>query len=174
MSTTESPHDRAYRRLERMRADPGRLSLRELDGIVDVIVAGGLGGRHAQDADPLRIVSIDVEGNVFSFSPELVGTSDPRYGDFRFGNVLVDSLDAIAGRIRESNLYAAIRAGISACEQSCSYFRYCGGGSPCNKLGETGSLLSTETMFCRLMRQSLLEVVLEEIESAARHSGICQ
>jgi uncharacterized protein len=86
------------------------------------------------------------------------------YGDFCFGNVLTDNLETIAARIRASRFHADIRAGIEACASRCVWFDWCGGGSPCNKLAETGSVRSTETMFCRLMRQSLLDVVLGMIE----------
>jgi uncharacterized protein len=150
--------------LERMRGDPERLNLREMQDMLSVIREKGLHGRHAQDADPMRILSVDVAGNVASFSPELLGTTNPIYGNFCFGNVLVDDLGTIAARIHGSRLHADIQAGIAACAQNCAWFTWCGGGSPCNKLAETGSLLSTETMYCRLTRQALLDVVLGLIE----------
>jgi uncharacterized protein len=152
--------------LKRMRDNPGRLALRELDGAMQVIGARGLHGRRAQDAEPMRILSIDLAGNVFTFSPELLGTRDDRYGDFCFGNLLTDTLDVIATNIARSRLLADIRAGIDACQRTCVWFEYCGGGSPCNKLGETGAVTTTETMFCRLMRQTLFDVVLEILETA--------
>ena len=82
-------------------------------------------------------------------------------------------MEIIADRIRQSRLWSDIRAGIDACEKSCAWFDWCGGGSPCNKIAETGSVISTETMFCRLMRQSLLEVVLGMIEEEMS-SGVAQ
>ena len=42
---------------------------------------------------------------------------------------------------------------------------YCGGGSPSNKLYENGRVVSTETMFCRLAQQVLLDETLETIEA---------
>ena len=73
--------------IERMRRDPGRIRLRELQNALSVIRDSGLHGRRAQDAEPFRILSVDVSGSVATFSPELIGTSSPIYGDFSFGNV---------------------------------------------------------------------------------------
>lgn len=151
----------------RMAAEPGRLHLREASDMLGVIRARGLHGRRAQDADPLRIVSIGVDGQVSSFSPELLGTQDERYGNFIFGSVLTDSLASVHGRIESSAMLADIKAGIEACSKTCLYFDYCGGGSPCNKLGETSQLRATETVFCRLMRQDLLEATLRMVETMA-------
>jgi uncharacterized protein len=152
--------------LARMMAEPDRLSLREFSNMLDVIKSQGLNGRRAQDAEPMRIISIDVSGRVSSFSPELLGVRDPRYNDFVFGDIRLDSLETIEQRIIRSALLADIEAGIEACAQSCAYFDFCGGGSPCNKLGEWNNLRSTQTLFCRLMRRELLEAVLEILESA--------
>ncbi|MDF2973971.1 MAG: putative arylsulfatase regulatory protein, partial [Microvirga sp.] len=41
---------------------------------------------------------------------------------------------------------------------------YCGGGAPANKLFENGDFATTETLYCRLTKQTLLEVVLADLE----------
>src|SRR5262249_29556844 len=41
---------------------------------------------------PLAMLNVDSHGNVSSFSPELLGMKDARYGDFLLGNILRDSL----------------------------------------------------------------------------------
>jgi uncharacterized protein len=43
----------------------------------------------------------------------------------------------------------------------------CGGGAPVNKYFENGSFVSTETLFCRLNRKVLLDVVLDKLERGA-------
>lgn len=149
--------------LARMQAAPGAIALREWERALAVIRAGGI-APAGQETEPLRIVSVDASGNVSTFSPEFLGMSDPRYGDFCFGNVLSEDFEAIAARALASPLALDIRAGIAACERSCAWFRYCGGGSPSNKLFENGDVASTETMFCRLVQQVLLDRVLETIE----------
>jgi uncharacterized protein len=157
--------------LERVASEPGRLMLREASDMLEVIRARGLHGRRAQDAEPLRILSIDVEGRASSFSPELLGIRNPHYEDFIFGDIRHDSLAVIEERIARSALLADIEAGIEACARSCAYFSFCGGGSPCNKLGELNNLRATETLFCRLMRQELLEATLEMVENAMVRPG---
>lgn len=147
----------------RMQAAPGAIALREWERALAVIRARGI-APEGQETEPLRIVSVDVAGNVSTFSPEFLGLRHPRYGDFCFGNVLSDEFETIAARALASPLASDIRAGITACERSCAWFRYCGGGSPSNKLSENGSVVSTETMFCRLVQQALLDEVLETIE----------
>jgi uncharacterized protein len=57
-----------------------------------------------------------------------------------------------------------IRRGVEACERTCRYFRWCGGGAPANKLFETGRFDATETMHCRLTRQVVLDEVIAGLE----------
>jgi uncharacterized protein len=148
----------------RMQREPGTIVLREWERAIAVIRARGT-TPCGQETEPLRILSVGVAGDVGSFSPEFLGMDDRRYGDLTFGNVLTDDIETITSRILASSLARDIRAGIAACERSCAWFRYCGGGSPSNKLYENGSVASTETMFCRLAQQVLLDVALETIEA---------
>ena len=150
--------------LERLAAAPGLVTLREATDMLAVIRMNGLHGRRAQDAEPMRIVSVAVDGRVSTFSPELLGVADARYGDFVFGNVVTDSLESIYQRVARSAMLTDINAGIENCARECVYFRYCGGGSPCNKIGEKADLRATETLFCRLMRKEMLESVLALLE----------
>ncbi len=64
-------------------------------------------------------------------------------------------------------IHGDIVAGVRRCEETCSYFSMCGGGAPVNKYFENGSFVSTETLFCRLNRQTLLDVVLDKLERGA-------
>lgn len=173
--TGRSLHDDGYaaafgrflkRFLSRMSLEPGRIELRELDGALAVIRDRGLAG-GGQETRPMGILSIDIHGNVASFSPEFLGMRHPKYGDFCFGNVLKDDMDAIAERIRHSTLCHDIAAGVEACRQECAWFAYCGGGAPSNKLYENGTVESTETAFCRLTRQMVLDAVMTELEARA-------
>ena len=47
---------------------------------------------------------------------------------------------------------------------TCEYFGFCGGGAPVNKYSENGSFDSTETLFCRLNRKVLVDVILGKLE----------
>ena len=110
---------------------------------------------------PLAMLNVDSHGNVSSFSPELLGMKDERYGDFLLGNVTRDSLADIYRNCLASRLHRDIQQGVQACAQSCQYFSVCGGGSPVNKLFENGSFTGTTTSFCTLINQVPIDVILE-------------
>jgi uncharacterized protein len=40
----------------------------------------------------------------------------------------------------------------------------CGGGAPVNKYFENGSFDSTETMFCRLNRKAIVDVIVAKLQ----------
>lgn len=113
----------------------------------------------------MRILSVSADGRVSSFSPELLGMTDPRHGDFTFGNLLHDPIGLITERVLASRLAADISRGVAACGRGCAHFRFCGGGSPSNKLYENGSFASTETRYCQMTRQAVIEVALDLFEA---------
>jgi uncharacterized protein len=110
---------------------------------------------------PLAMLNVDSHGNVSSFSPELLGMKDARYGDFLLGNILRDSLADIYRKCLGSALHRDIQSGVQACARSCEYFSVCGGGSPVNKLFENGSFTGTTTSFCTLINQVPIDLILE-------------
>jgi uncharacterized protein len=116
-----------------------------------------------QQADPFAIVSVDCDGNLSTFSPELLGMEHPGYASFNFGNLLTDDFETIARRVEESKLYADIRAGIERCSKECQYYKLCGGGPPANKIYENDSADSTETVYCRT-QQVAVDIVLDLLE----------
>ena len=110
---------------------------------------------------PLRIVTIAWNGDISTFSPELLALSGPQAERFTFGNV--HSCAALPDILADERLRAAyteILRGVSNCASECEYFQYCGGGAPVNKLSETGRLDATETMFCRLTKKTWVEACL--------------
>ena len=61
---------------------------------------------------------------------------------------------------------AAIQAGVQRCAHTCAYFDFCRGGAPANKLFEHGDFVGTETLYCRFTKQTLFDVVLDELEGS--------
>lgn len=120
-----------------------------------------------QQTMPFAILSIDCEGNFSTFSPELLGLPSQHYGSFALGNLMIDSLQHIGGSQQLQQMWADIQAGLNRCKSTCNYFDYCGGGAPVNKYFENGTFDSTETMFCRLSRQAVIDVVLGKLERDA-------
>jgi uncharacterized protein len=119
-----------------------------------------------QQINPFEIISVDVRGNFSTFSPELLGLTSLEYGDFVFGNVETEALESARECEKFQAVHRDIQRGVELCEQTCSYFNYCGGGAPVNKYFENGRFDSTETMFCRFAKKAVFDVVLSKIESA--------
>lgn len=139
--------------------------VREFQSATAAIMSGGLDEHaQAQQTTPFAIISVDCRGNFSTFSPELLGLNSPSYGDFAFGNVSIDAFDSILTMPKFMAVTRDIVAGVQRCRDTCQYFAYCGGGAPVNKYFENGSFDSTETMFCRLSKQAVLNVVLEKLE----------
>jgi uncharacterized protein len=141
---------------------PGSMTVREFETSLRAIHGYGKFSKNEQ-SDPLEIVSVDCDGNLSTFSPELLGMDHPTYGSFSFGNVLEDDFDTIADRIEQSRVYADIQAGIRRCKDECEYYGVCGGGAPANKIYENNTADSTETAYCRSY-QIGIDVALELVE----------
>ncbi|MDX2257939.1 MAG: cyclophane-forming radical SAM/SPASM peptide maturase GrrM/OscB [Hyphomicrobiaceae bacterium] len=136
--------------------------IREIESSLHAIRGHGSLIRNEQ-AEPFRIISVDCDGNISTFSPELLGLRHELYGSFSFGNLVHDSFEDISARVLDSRLYADIRAGIRECSSVCAYYGVCGGGAPSNKIYENGSAASTETAYCRAF-MSAIDIVLDLTE----------
>jgi uncharacterized protein len=142
------------------------LHVREFEGALGAIFgAGDATSLRSHEIMPLAIISVDCEGRFSSFSPELLGLKSENYGDFEFGRVQTDTFRAAAQTAKFRAIRADIDAGVESCRRNCPYFKYCGGGAPVNKYFENGSFNSTETMFCRLSKQAVLDVVVGKLEN---------
>ena len=141
------------------------MRIREFDNMISAVMyTGEERSLSAQEATPFAIVSVDCEGNLSTFSPELLGLPSRLYGGFGLGHVSRDSFAQVVASDHFLAMARDVSAGIAKCRAECSYFRVCGGGAPANKYFENGSFDSTETMFCRLHRKALAEVVLSKMQ----------
>jgi uncharacterized protein len=145
----------------------GLLRVREFEGTLGHLLADAP-VRDEQNS-PFAIVSIGHDGTISTFSPELLGARHARFGSFAFGHVAENRLANIEDADLFRTISAEIRRGVRACERTCRYFRWCGGGAPANKLFETGRFDATETMHCRLSRQAVLDEVIAGIEARVGH-----
>jgi uncharacterized protein len=112
---------------------------------------------------PFSCVTITARGDISTFSPELIASSNSKYGDFRFGNILHDCLFDIKNSLAFKIVHDEIRRGVEKCRADCEYFSVCGGGSPSNKLSENEDLASTETLYCKLRVQTLVDLALSRL-----------
>jgi uncharacterized protein len=149
-----------------------RLRVREVDGMLNWLRSPGFGQAQGNEQNtPLEIITITHSGDIATFSPELVGLSHARFGDFTFGNVASTSLDEIMNSRDFKMLCEEIATGVAACAERCPYFKLCRGGAPANKLAEHDSFRATETLFCTLAEQAVADVVLGRLETEIRGTG---
>ena len=152
--------------IERVTAlPPGTLEIRELRDTFSLIASPHSETRHNEQVEPLTIVSIDVDGNISTFSPELLGNKNAAYGDFIFGNIHQHSLADVLSHPMLMRTRSEIQKGVRLCADTCAYFAFCKGGAPANKLFENGRFESTETLYCQLTKQTLFNVVLNHFEA---------
>lgn len=168
----EAAHARFLTELMRCCTQPGAtLPVRELHGALRTIREGhpqyrwqGESWPDNAQAMPFALLSVAHDGRFSTFSPELLGQSSPRHGDFVLGNVHEGGYLASARTERFGALWGEVLQGVRACKERCAWFAYCGGGAPANKLYENGGMASGETLYCRTMVQRPLETVLSHIE----------
>jgi uncharacterized protein len=145
------------------RADP-RIEVREVEWALwyaGAELAGTADTVLPRQIDPIPTVGWD--GSVVLLSPEMAGFSDPRYGGFSSGNVLVTPLHEIVAEVaaRPAGWIAEYLAGVEACRTSCPYFGFCGGAHAANRYFEHGRFDGTLTDHCRNSKIRLLEGVLD-------------
>jgi uncharacterized protein len=149
----------------------GAVKIREFDNAYRAIAQSSdtdvqqISARNDQVV-PLRMISIDCEGNFSTFSPELLGAKSSVYGDFCFGNIMTDDLSDITKNDKFSRVLEDIEAGLRLCSETCEYYFLCGGGAPSNKYFENGTFASTETMYCRYTVKMPIDIVLADLEEA--------
>lgn len=111
---------------------------------------------------PLRMVNVAWDGDISTFSPELLALTGAEKARFVFSNVHhCRALTDILEDKRFLAAFAEICQGVARCAEECEYFRACGGGAPVNKLSETGRLDTTETNFCRLTKKTWVDACLQ-------------
>jgi uncharacterized protein len=144
------------------------IHIREIFGFSEVLLKGNFSGNEinsGQMIEPLKILSIDTEGNFSTFSPELLGMKDEKYIDFNFGNIKTDNFKSIENNPKFLSIYSEINSGVEKCRKECDYFSFCGGGAPSNKYYENKSFNSTSTKYCTFGKKILIDTFLEEIEN---------
>jgi uncharacterized protein len=130
-----------------------------------------------EQVQPFGIITFDVRGNVYTFSPELASSelaiySKGEFESFSIGNIFEHTFDELAASPNLRRMAEQVDAGTEMCRNTCSYFSVCGGGAPANKIFENGTFASAETVFCRLARQKITDFVLTTIEDMVAVSPV--
>jgi uncharacterized protein len=156
------------------KASRGKIIIREFESAFRKIVGNPMLPHNTIDKTiptshlivPYGIISVDCDGNFMTFSPELLGQKSEEYGPFILGNVLEDSFKVVSESQKFKAIHNDILSCIRMCNESCAYFKVCGGGAPSNKFYENNSFKSTETNFCRFSIQAPIDIVLEDLEQS--------
>jgi radical SAM protein with 4Fe4S-binding SPASM domain len=114
--------------------------------------------------EPFQIVTVGVNGDFSTFSPEFLGVRDPRIGDFVIGHLAAGPIERADTNLKFLALKAEIEAGVAKCRDACEYFSVCGGGAPANKLGELGTMDATVTRFCECTVMGAADLVLSLVD----------
>lgn len=147
----------------------GAIKIREFDRAYQAIAQsetanGSCAAELNDQVTPFAIISVAYDGGFSTFSPELLGMSSLTYGDFRFGNIMRDDVTGVVETSKFKRVLEDVRAGVRLCSETCEYFSFCGGGAPSNKYYENGTFASSETMFCRCIVKTPIDIVLEDLE----------
>jgi uncharacterized protein len=152
-------------RFWRLARQSGRFSyIREIDGMLPRILRPQEAVMGNEQVAGFGMLNVACNGDVSSFSPELLGLKDERYGDFIIGNVHRHSLDEMRTSDVMQRMTRDIALGVAACRDSCDYFSVCGGGAPINKLTENGSFASGRTRFCELTQMVPTDLILDALD----------
>lgn len=136
--------------------------IREIDGMLPrVFRPQGEAIRNIQ-VEPFSMLNVDCQGNVSTFSPELLGLKRSEYADFIIGNVQSHSLADMRRSPALEALSRDVAAGVETCRRSCDYF--CGGGAPVNKLFENGSFSTGRTAYCDLTQKVPIDLILDAFD----------
>jgi len=140
---------------------------REIDGLIAMLNKAANTGlkQLPQTGVPFRIFSVDHQGNISTFCPELL-TTKTKQGRMTFGHVCNGGFDAIRANQRFHDTRTEIEKGRSRCEKVCDYFSLCGGGNPSNKMSEHGTFDAAETLACRFSRKLLIDEFLDYLEAS--------
>lgn len=165
--TTAEKYKMFWNKIFRMQLNKENyIHIREIHGFNEALLNVNINSSFhlGQMTQPLKIIAIDTEGYFTTFSPELLGMKDERFGNFNFGNVRTEKFSSILQNEKFENVFNEIILGIKSCREECQYFSLCGGGAPSNKLYENGTFNSTTTNFCLYSKKLLVDSFLGEIE----------
>lgn len=153
-----------FRRLLELRDQENpSIKIREVDCFLEGIPDWRGEFRRMENVAPC-VINVAWNGDVSTFSPELMGVKHTYYEDFVFGNVASDTLDDLLSDPKFLRVANDIDAGVALCREGCDHFYLCGGGAPSTKLSENGTFVSAETLACKLRIKSVGNAVLDFLE----------
>lgn len=122
-SLTPSEHLATFRdfmsRIADLQEEDPTIEVRELSSMLRHLTAPPDAKIKKSDNRAGAILNINVDGDVTTFSPELLGQVHARYGKFSWGNVHEDSWEQFTHNALLRRVHADIEAGIELCRETC-------------------------------------------------------
>ena len=156
--------DAAYRFWQRhiaRRVGGSPLRIRDVDRLADYLAATRVGHIDQAPYEPIPTVSWD--GQVVLLSPELLGITEPRYGDFIAGNVLHQPITAMLARAADLDYVAEFVTALNDCADHCTFYDFCRGAQAGNRYFEHATFTARETTYCRTTRQALVRAAADHL-----------
>jgi len=120
--------------------------------------------RRSEEHEGLSVLNIKKNGDISTFSPELIEGNNGNPDEFKIGNVTaINSFSELIENEKYKTLKTLVNNGINKCKNNCEYFDFCGGGHLSAKYFENGTFDSTETNYCKLHRQTLVNVIMDNL-----------
>ncbi len=137
------------------------LRIRDVDRLADYLAATRAGRVNHAPYEPIPTVSWD--GQVVLLSPELLGITEPRYGDFIAGNVLHQPITAMLARAGDLDYVAEFVTALNDCADRCAFYDFCRGAQAGNRYFEHATFTARETTYCRTTRQALVRAAADHL-----------
>lgn len=116
--------------------------------------------RIPPEIPPLNMITIQKNGDMSPYCPEFAGAPSVEYNNFVIGNILTDDIDDLPNSPNFIKIRQDVERSIAMCASSCRYFDLCGSAPLSNKYSENKTLLSTETVSCKLTYQITSDVMI--------------
>ena len=108
---------------------------------------------------PLELLTIARNGDMSTFSCELIDGTNEDPNQFIIGNIhKIDRLEEVFLNKKLIQMREEINSGVSKCKSSCDYFKVCGGGTAVSKYYEHKTFNSSVTKYCELQIKSIADV----------------
>lgn len=161
LPVSEGSAYRFWRQLVRRRVDGSRLRIRDLDRLADYLAAAPAGQVEHTPYEPIPTVSCD--GQLVLLSPELLGITDPEYGDFIAGNVVAEPISAMLARAGGLRYITEFVSALNDCADRCEFYDFCRGAQAGNRYFEHHTFTARETLYCRTTRQALVRATADHL-----------
>lgn len=158
---SENAAYRFWQHLIARRVGGSPLRIRDVDRLVDYLAATRSGRVDHEPYEPIPTVSWD--GQVVLLSPELLGITEPRYGDFIAGNVLEQPITAMVARADDMDYVAEFITALKDCADHCTFYDFCRGAQAGNRYFEHATFTARETTYCRTTRQALVRAAADHL-----------